>query len=138
MARDATADIRFEISKALDEQQLVIGWAAVVTKANGEKIVDLQDDVIAIEEIEKAAHRAMSFGGRGKGGEQHVHMGIGDIVESFVVSKERREALGFGPGPEGWIVALKIHDADVWARVKSGELSELSFRGPARRRPIDG
>ena len=136
MDNDTTADIRFTISKALDEQQLVIGWAAVVTKSNGERIVDLQGDVISIVEIEKAAHRAMSFGGRGKGGEQHENMGIGDIVESFVVSKERREALGFGEGPEGWIVALKIHDPKVWAKVKSGEYSELSFRGPARARQV--
>lgn len=132
----ADFNLRIPIAKMDDDQRLIVGWAAVVTKADGTPVVDLQGDLTPISEIEKAAHKALRFGGRGKSGVQHEATGIGDIVESFVVSKSRREALGFGPGPEGWVVAMKIHDDDVWKRIKSGELSELSFKGTARRTPI--
>lgn len=126
-------DFRVPITKRDDAKRLIYGWAAVVTKADGTPVVDLQGDITPIDEIEKAAHKALAFGGRGKTGVQHEHTGVGDIVESAIINKAFRDAHSMPPGPEGWWVGMKIHSDDVWKRITSGELSELSFKGTARR-----
>lgn len=62
-------------------------------------------------------------------GDMHKRQGIGDIVESMVVDADKREALGFGPGPQGWIITARINDPDSLADVVAGEKRELSLRG---------
>lgn len=127
---------KIPITKLAGEQQLVTGWASVVEDANGNPIVDLQGDLIPIEELERAAHEALLDGGKDKGGDMHESMRVADIVESFVVTREKRAALGFGEGPAGWVVTLKIKDKDLWSQIKSGEKLELSIAGEAEREPI--
>jgi len=122
--------VGLEIRKINQEQHLATGWAAVVSDELGIPVVDSDGHVIPVIELEKAVHEAFAnSGGAGKGGDMHETQGVCDVVESFVVTKRKREALGLGEGPEGWIVTLRINDPDVWDRVKSGELAELSLRG---------
>lgn len=125
--------IRFEFKKLDTDRRLVTAWASVVTSASGAPVVDFEDDIILIEDLEKAFIEAFADGGLKKGGEMHADIGGVDIVQQFTFSAEEREALGFGKGPEGGIVKLRINDDAIWARVKSGELSELSIAGEGER-----
>lgn len=126
-------EIRAEVKKVNTDQRLVTGWASVVTDAQGNALVDHQGDVIPIAELEKAVHAMFLDGGVEKGGDMHQRMGTADIVESFVVTKEKREALGFGPGPEGWVITMKVNDDKQWEDIKSGKKLEFSIAGEAER-----
>lgn len=118
---------------------LVTGWAAVVTREDGSPIIDFQGDILSVGELEKAVQRAMArSSGAGKAGDMHEITGMADVVESMVVSAEKREALGFGKGPEGWVVTLRITDPDLLKQIESGEKPELSIRGRAKRVPVEG
>lgn len=124
--------ITVPVAKLNVEQGIVTGWASIVTDADGVPIIDSEGDVIPIDELEKAVHLAFSErDGRGKVGDMHEKMGVGDIVESIVLTKEKRLALGLGDGPEGWVVTLKIHDKKTLDKLKRGERLELSIRGTA-------
>jgi hypothetical protein len=119
-------------------QGLVTGWAALSTDAQGRPVVDHQGDHIPIAELERAVIKAFSAtGGKGVVGDMHRTSGHADVVESIVVSKAKREALGFGSGPEGWVVTLKVHDPELLAQITSGEKMELSIRGTAVRVPME-
>lgn len=115
----------------------ITGWAALSSN-DGEPIIDFHDELIMINELEKAAHDLMLTGGAGKAGEMHERR-VGDIVESMVVSKEKMEALGYKPSgkaTEGWAVTLKLRDDMTKSRVKSGELQELSIHGMSHKIPV--
>ena len=121
------------VAKLDDEQQIVTGWALILTDAQGRSVVDSQGDMIAVAELEKAAHELVLSGGAGKTDDMHERFGVGDVVESLVVTAEKRKALGLGDGPDGWAVTMKIRDAKTWADVKAGRKLELSIYGSARR-----
>jgi len=124
----------FKIAKSVDESQLVMGWANVSVNADGSIPFDWQDDVIPIEVLEKAAiNFMMDYRGSGE-----VHMGEskGVVVESIVFTKEKQRIMGIPEGcvPEGWFITVKLFDADVFAKVKSGEYKMFSIQGKAVRR----
>lgn len=125
--------------KKLDAiEGLVTGWASVVTDDNGIPIIDSQGDVIPAHELEKAAQAAFrDLGGAGRAGDMHERTGVADIVESFVLTREKRAALGLGDGPEGWIVTLKVTDPNLLKEITDGEKLELSIHGEAVREEIE-
>lgn len=133
-AKRRNLTITIPIQKVQPEQGLASGWASIVTDANGVPIVDFDGDVIRVEDLEKAAQDAfMKQSGAGRGGDMHEPDGVGkaSIVESMVITKAKREAFGFGPGPEGWLVTLKIHDPELRRQIREGEKLELSMAGTA-------
>lgn len=124
------------VMKSDDEKRLVFGWANVAVRVGGEVIQDFQDDVIDIEELEKAAYEfTANFG---TAGEMHQRGGVGRLIESIVFTKEKAEALGIPPNilPEGWWVGFRIDDNDVWEKVKNGTYSMFSIEGTAERVPV--
>lgn len=128
-----TSTIQFA-KRSLDEaRRLVTAWASVVTDGEGKPVVDSQGDIIPVEELQNAVLEMASGGMDGKVGVNHEVEGVGSILESMVITKEKREKAGLGDGPEGWLVTFKIHDDGVWERIRSGELLELSIAGEAER-----
>jgi len=127
-------NIEGQILKADDEQRLVYGWASVVTE-KGEPVVDRQGDVIEPETLVKAVNNFMENIRVGK--EMHKGDQIGAVIHSMPVTKEIGESLGIQSDREGWVVAFKVYDDDVWARVKSGELAAFSIGGRAIKEPYD-
>lgn len=120
-----------EISKVVEEKQMVYAWASVITKG-GEVVVDSQEDTISLDELEKCAHDYII--NCREAGEMHITTtGIGKIVESMVFSKSLQDALGIDLDQEGWFVVIKIDDASVWEKVKKGEYKMLSIGGKGRR-----
>lgn len=127
-------NIEGQILKADDEQRLVYGWASVVTE-KGEPVVDRQGDVIEPETLVKAVNNFMEHVRVGK--EMHKGDQIGAVIHSMPVTKEIGESLGIQSDREGWVVAFKVYNDDVWDKVKSGELAAFSIGGRATKESYD-
>lgn len=117
-----------KISEIKPDKQEAFGWASVIEE-NGVPVIDLQDHVIESSTLEDAAYDFM-LNSR-IAGEMHERMDIGRMIESMVFTKEKQAALGIDLGKVGWWVGVKIFDADVFAKVKSGERSAFSIAGKA-------
>lgn len=130
---DVRLSVGFDVYKARDEEQLVSGWANVALDKNGEAPLDWQDDVIAPETLEKAAINFMLD--YRDSGEMHKGKSKGTVVESIVFTKEKQQAIGIPEGtvPEGWFITVKVHDPDVFAKVKDGTYRMFSIQGTAKR-----
>src|SRR5215831_10148913 len=121
-----------EISKALPDKQQIFGWASVV-EVDGQPIVDLQGDVISPDEMEKAAYTYVMKSR--KGGDMHLRnewqpIQKSDMIESFIVTKEKREAMGLPDSmPTGWWVGFQVQDPTVWDDIKSGRRTGFSIHG---------
>ena len=123
-----TKNVEGQILKTDEEQRMVYGWASVVTE-KGEPVVDRQGDVIEPDTLVHAVNKFMEHIRVGK--EMHKGDQIGAVIHSMPVTKEIGESLGIQSDREGWIVAFKVYDDDVWAKVKSGELAAFSIGGRA-------
>ena len=126
------------VIKSDDDRRLVFGWANVAVRADGEQIVDWQQDMIDIAELEKAAYGYVAE--FGTAGEMHRRGGVGRVIESIVFTKEKAAALGISPDilPEGWWIGFQITDDVVWEKIKNGEYSMFSIEGTAVREPVEG
>lgn len=133
-ADDEEANLEGQILKTDDEQRLVYGWASVITE-DGKPIVDRQSDVIEADTLVRAVNKFMEHIRVGK----MMHKGdqVGQVVHSMPLTKEIGEALGVSSSREGWIVALKVFDDEVWSLVKSGQLTAFSIGGKAKRKEIN-
>ena len=131
---ELTKSVEGQILKADEEQRMVYGWASVVTE-KGEPVVDRQGDVIEPETLVKAVNGFMEHVRVGK--EMHKGDQIGAVIHSMPVTKEIGESLGIQSDREGWIVAFKVYNDDVWAKVKSGELAAFSIGGRAIKEDYD-
>ena len=125
---ELTKNVEGQILKTDEEQRMVYGWASVVTE-KGEPVVDRQGDVIEADTLVHAVNKFMEHVRVGK--EMHKGDQIGAVIHSMPVTKEIGESLGIQSDREGWIVAFKVYNDDVWAKVKSGELAAFSIGGRA-------
>lgn len=126
---------RFRIAKSDDDRMLAFGWANVSIRADGEEVIDWQEDSIAPEVLEDAAYNFVEL--YREGGEMHENKGVAVLVESIVFTKEKLKALGLPEGslPVGWWIGFHVADPDVWAKVKDGTYSMFSIEGTAERVP---
>lgn len=127
--------IEGKILKADDEQRMVYGWASVITE-KGEPVVDRQGDVIEPETLVKAVNNFMEHVRVGKA--MHTGEQVGVVVHSFPITKELGDSLGIHSDREGWIVAYKVYDDNVWEMVKSGKLAAFSIGGRAIKEDYNG
>ncbi len=118
-----------------EEQRMVYGWASVVTE-KGEPVVDRQGDVIKPDTLVSAVNKFMEHVRVGK--EMHKGEQIGAVIHSMPITKEIGDSLGIQSDREGWIVAFKVYNDDVWAKVKSGELAAFSIGGRATKEDYNG
>ena len=133
MGKSMTKNIEGKILKTDDEQRMVYGWASVITE-KGEPVVDRQDDMIEADTLVKAVNEFMEHVRVGKA--MHVGEQVGTVVHSLPITKEIGDSLGIQSDREGWVVAYKVYDDDVWAMVKSGELAAFSIGGKAIKEEI--
>lgn len=148
------------ISKVDTDKRQVFGFCSV-SEVNGQPVIDLQGDWVPIEEVEKAAYTYMLASRAGgdmhkrvnKGGLPHEPGEIvldtqlpadqplrtGEIIESFVVTPEKLNALGLPQDsmPLGWWLGFQVHDDDAWAAIKSGRRTGFSLHGTGKRREVE-
>ena len=120
------------ISKLSDDKMLAFGWASVVADEEGNAVIDRQDDRISIPELEKAAYDYVQSSR--KSTEMHDKLGVAELVESCMITPEKREAMGINEGITGWWVGFRVVDPSVWQKVKDGIYSEFSIGGSAKRK----
>lgn len=129
----------FNILKADDEKRLVFGWANVAFTADGQQIVDLQEDIIDTEDLEEAVYKyVLEFR---DGGEEHIPTmrKKASLVESVMFTKEKMKAMGIPEGivPEGWWIGFYVKDDAAWELVKNGTYQMFSIEGTAIREKVE-
>lgn len=133
MQATTTFQNRIGIAKTAEDRRLVFGLASV-SEFGGETVVDHENDAIPIPVLEKAAYNFVLYARRA--GELHERTtGIGRLIESVVATEDKPQVQIWIDGKRvyGWWVGFKIDDADVWAKIKSGEYSAFSIGGKAVR-----
>jgi hypothetical protein len=140
VSHPVTWSVQLELKKFDDAERVVTGWVGVVTGNDGVPIIDADGHQIPATELEKAVWKATGQSdGKGKVGDLHERTGIGDVLETFVVTAAKREAfkgdLG-DSGKEGWISSFKIHDDKAWQQIKNGERPQLSLEGTGKGRRL--
>ena len=128
-------ELEGKVLKVDDEQRMVYGWASVITE-KGEDVVDRQGDVIKSDVMVKAVNKFMEHVRVGK--EMHDGNQVGMVVHSWPVTNDICKSIGIQSDREGWIVAFKVYDDEVWAKVKSGELGAFSIGGRAVKEAYNG
>lgn len=132
-AAERHADAAVRVVKLDRAQQLIWGWASV-TKVHGQEVIDLQNDIIETDELQKAVHEFMSESRTAD--EMHDWVKKGEVVDSIVFTEAVQRALGVDLQREGWFVGIKIHDKALWKRIESGELRSFSIGGSAESEPV--
>lgn len=119
-----------DITKVDDEKRIVYGWASVIEK-DGQVVVDSQGDIIAADDLVKAAHDFITTSRTAKA----MHQGdqVGEFVESMVFTHDVQKALGIDLKKVGWFVGFKVNDDETWQGVKSGKYKMLSIGGSGKR-----
>lgn len=128
MTSKADVQIEGQILKQMDEERLAFGWAYVST-VNGEVSLDHSGEFIRPDQIAKAATNFMLSMRTAKA--MHTGEKIGEVIHSMPLTNEIAKALGIQSDREGWVIALKVYDDQVWQDVKSGKLAAFSIGGRA-------
>jgi cation transport regulator ChaB len=118
------------------ERQYVFGWASVAITKEGQQVEDLQGDLIDVDDLEQAAYDfARDYRSTGV-----MHQGdvVGQMIESFMVTPAKLEAMGLPPDalPQGHWVGFHIPDAAVFGKIKDGTYSAFSIQGDAIREEV--
>lgn len=131
------------ISKVDTHKRQVFGWASL-SIVDGQPVIDLQDDYVSIEEIEKAAYTYV-LDSR-KGGDMHERIGkfatapkhTADLIESVVITPEKLEAWNLAPDalPLGWWTGYHVNDDQQWQDVLDGKRLGFSIHGMGTRREM--
>lgn len=132
-------DIELEgsFAKYDDDRRLAFGWAYVADD-DGNVVMDHSGDFVdkaALPDLEEAAYEYV-LNSR-EADEMHEKFeGIAKIVESVMVTPEKLQAMGLEGTRTGWWVGFKVHDDDVWEKVKNGTYSAFSIRGRGYREEV--
>lgn len=131
------------IQKISPERQNVFGWASVGYLPTGREDIyreytDWQGDVLkSIEDIESAAYD-FTLHSRDQGTDHVGKGGKGSLIESFVSTPEKWDAMGVPHGvlPIAWWTGFHVEDRTTWNGVKKGHYKMFSVQGTGRRVPL--
>lgn len=122
------------VSKA-DRQ--VFGFANVAVKRDGEPMVDLQNDEIPTDVLEKAAYDfVLRFR---EAGEMHEDVcSKGALIESVMITPAKLEAWGLAKDAvqPRWWVGFQL-DAETFSKVATGKYRMFSIQGRAISEEVD-
>ena len=124
------------IVKLDSDRQHIFGWASVAVAKDGTLLEDFQGDVIDTSELEQAAYQFVLEAR--ESGVMHQGEAVGQMIESFMVTPEKLEALGLPQDalPQGWWVGFHLPDQATFAKVKAGDYAAFSIEGTAIREAL--
>ena len=116
----------------------VFGWASVAFTEDGSQVLDLQGHMIDVDELEKAAYKFVAKAGVRPSGEMHKSDPSGNLIESVVMTPEKRDAMGISSDsiPVGWWVGFEM-PSEVIAKVLDGTYGMFSIEGRGILEPVD-
>lgn len=131
------------IQKIAPERQNVFGWASVAYLPTDQptrylEYADWQGDVLKrVEDVEDAAYD-FTLHSRDQGLDHIGKGGIGSLIESFVSTPEKWDAMGIPHGvlPIAWWTGFHISNPEAWSGVKKGQYKMFSVQGTGRRIPL--
>jgi hypothetical protein len=131
------------IQKIAPEKQNVFGWASVGYLPSTDAAVyreykDYQGDVLRhVADIEDAAYD-FALHSRDQGVEHIGRGGKGSLIESFVSTPEKWDAMGIPHGvlPIAWWTGFHIEDPATWDGVRKGKYKQFSVQGRGDRFPL--
>lgn len=113
--KSATRTIR----KSDDKRRIIYGWASVAS-ANGETVLDYEDDEVTDDALHDLCHLIVK--GQRTGAFEHDEDRRGnEIVEAFVMDSPMQEALGIDLGRTGVMIGMHVPDDDDWAEAEDGD-----------------
>ena len=113
------------IAKMDDEKHLIYG---IVLEPD---MVDTQDDMVSVEEIEKACHKFMRES-QVIFREHKDKEPACEVVENYIAPDNFK--MGEGEVKKGsWVMVTFCGDEELWGQVKKGEITGYSIRGYANR-----
>lgn len=121
----------FTLSKVDERQKQVFGYGNVAVKRDGEPMVDLQDDEIPADVLEKTAYDFVAH--YAECGEMHAaDCYKGTLIESVMITPEKLEAWGLAKDAVAprWWVGFQLDDA-TFAKVLAGQYRMFSIQGRA-------
>ena len=126
----------FDIKKTDEMKQLAFGWCMISKDKFGQDVFDLQNDGITPDELEKLAYRYVEF--YRDSGELHINSGKGKVIESFVSTLDKQQALGIplNTVPIGWWIGIHFTDKKVWGKIKDGTYRAFSIQGQSIREEV--
>jgi hypothetical protein len=141
---DGDWSMRVDFAKLDGEHQQIFGIAST-TEVGGKLVIDKQDDAIDTGAMEQAVYEYV-LDGRDHG-EMHKIAGTGRLIESFMLTAEKRAAFkkhGYtlslknakGQEVSGWLVGYQIDEPTTWAAIKRGDLPEFSIGGSGEREEL--
>lgn len=138
-------ETKASIVKLDDDKRHVFGVFSVA-KVGEALVVDGEDDTIEPDELEQAAYNHVLDARIA--GENHVRKGVGDLIESVVLTPEKCAAMVKCLAETGiqatievpavaWWGGYYVHDDAVWKAVKDGDYVSFSIGGSADREVAD-
>ena len=128
-----------EMVKADPDRRIIFGWAYVAKDKDGDQVYDHSGDFVT--KAENLEDKAYDFVLKSRtGNDIHMKKDVATLIESVVVTKEKRRAMGIPDGilPDtAWWVGFKVHDDDTWDMVKSGERAMFSIGGRGVRKEVE-
>lgn len=127
--------LRVTLQKS-EPERLVWGWLYVCRDENGEQVVDHSGEVVDIDLLEQAALKYAEHQRHGK--VMHEGEPVATLVQMVVTSPRNLQALGIPDVKvkQGMWCCWRVNDPATWARIVSGELTELSMGGQCIREEI--
>lgn len=125
---ETTVSRSVAIVKTETEQRLVFG---VVYAPD---VLDAHGDFMTATEIEKACNlygATMQVVNKQHGEDVAV-----DVVQNYIAPADFVADNGVTIKKGTWLQVMKVHDDDLWAKIKSGEMTGYSFEGYAVRTPV--
>ena len=125
---------QYQLAAVDEEKHLLVGAALIPDKEIyrvNDKTKEEFNIVFRKDVIEKAAHLFLKKGYQSSATEMHRRKIQGvTTVESWIVEdskKDKAAVYGFDVPNGTWMVAMKVENAEIWSRVKSGELRGFSI-----------
>ena len=149
--QDETFELTADIVKVDKAEQLVFGWASIVS-INDKLVTDVQGDRIEPTVLEAAAYdfclHARVAGHMHEDGTDGDIEQVGDLIESIVFTPEKTAAMLKSLKAQGidakmtmpfcgWWIGFHLTNGKVFSRVASGELRAFSVGGRGSRRKAD-
>ena len=128
--------LQLSVVRKDEKTRRVFGWFSIAKTKDDKPLIDRHGDVIAVEDLEKAADEFVRSWRQG--GEDHRGPAPNDLIASIVLTRELQDAIGVPPGvlPQGWLGGFRVSE-EAFQRIAKGDLLMFSIEGEAETEQVE-